>query len=394
MEDHTLIPKPPKTGCRRVAVAMSGGVDSSVVAAMLHDVGWEVMGLTMRLYHSGDANTPFHHATTKSCCAGRDIADAQHVAHRLNIPHYVLDYEQQFQKDVIDDFADSYINGQTPLPCVRCNQKIKFHHLLQQARELGCRCLATGHYVRQEIRKTEPNHLYRAIDKERDQSYFLFATTRQQLPFLLFPLGNFRKKDVRCLAQHYQLGDISDKKDSQDLCFVPHGHYSNLVQRLRPDAMTPGPIIDTHGNVVGSHRGLLFYTVGQRKGLPLKARHAHTAPHYVIAIDNTRNTITVGTQKDLSHEAVQLTHVNWLGEEDIDTDMTLDVRLRSTATPVKARVRLTRAQGHEKQHAGGASSPIPLSATVCFHHPTTRTARGQACAFYHQERLLGGGWVC
>ena len=377
-------------GGRRIAVAMSGGVDSSVAAALLVDAGFQVIGLTMRLA----PETTSSQQQAKTCCAGRDIQDAMRVASHLGIRHYVLDYQKNFADDVLADFAESYGRGETPLPCVRCNQRIKFGTLLHHCRQLGCCGLATGHYVRQVYSGDDPwqngdSQLYRAVDTERDQSYFLFTTTRAQLRFLFFPLGAFHKKEVRAFAAAYGLA-LADKPDSQDLCFVPTGHYLNMIERLRPEARQRGEIVDSHGTILGYHDGIEGYTIGQRKGLAIQAKNAQSEPMYVTAIDSAHNRLTVGRKKDLLHDSVFVKHVNWLGVHDVPCHKeNVQVRLRSQAPLVDAHL-IPDPEDWQRNK----------DLTVQLEQQTARTAPGQACVFYDNaqkqklgQRLLGGGWI-
>jgi tRNA-specific 2-thiouridylase len=360
-------------GRRRVAVAMSGGVDSSLAAAVVARAGHEAVGLTLQLYDHGAAG-----AKPGACCAGADIGDARRIAHGLGIAHYVLDYEERFRRAVIDDFVDGYANGQTPLPCVRCNQRIKFADLLDTARDLGAEALVTGHYV---VRRPGPAGptLHRAAEAARDQSYFLFATTPAQLAALRFPLGGIAKARARALARALGLC-VADKPDSQDICFVPQGRYSELVARLRPDAARPGDIVDTDGRLLGRHQGVAGYTVGQRRGLGLAAGE----PLYVVRIEPARRRLVVGPRAALATRGVRLTGVNWLGEralgEAAGSGLDLWVKIRSTSEPAPARLTV----------AGGVAEVELLQGEM-------GVAPGQACAFYGGEgafaRVLGGGWI-
>jgi tRNA-specific 2-thiouridylase len=356
------LPKPP--GDCRIVVAMSGGVDSSVTAALLHEAGCEVIGITLQLYDHGAAvNKP------GACCAGQDINDARSVADRLGIAHYVLDYEARFRESVIDRFADSYARGETPIPCVECNRTVKFQDLLTTARELGVDALATGHYVRRAATQQGPV-LQRAADAGRDQSYFLFATTRPQLDFLRFPLGDLSKDETRSLAARYGLA-VSDKPDSQDICFVPSGRYSDLVAKLRPEASLPGDIVHVDGTVLGRHEGVIHFTVGQRKGLGIGGG----APLYVVAIDAARARVLVGPRTALACTGVALRQVNWLGAGDPHGAIT--VKLRSTQPAVPAQL--------DRNAAGGVR--------VRLDQPQEGVAPGQACVFYDGDTVLGGGWI-
>ncbi|MGH6833138.1 MAG: tRNA 2-thiouridine(34) synthase MnmA, partial [Methyloceanibacter sp.] len=292
----------------RVVVAMSGGVDSSVVAALMKAEGYDVVGVTLQLYDHGEAV-----GRKGACCAGQDIQDARRVADRLQIPHYVLDYEARFAKAVMGEFADSYLQGETPVPCVACNQKIKFHDLLETAAGLGASALATGHYVR-----SKPGahgwELYRAADKERDQSYFLFATTREQLSFLRFPLGRLDKHETRNLARDFGL-EVAEKSDSQDICFVPTGRYTQVIERLRPGAAEAGDIVHVDGRVLGRHSGIINYTIGQRKGIGVAAQE----PLYVLRLDASAREVVVGPREALRTRIIKLRDVNWLGDEPFET---------------------------------------------------------------------------
>jgi tRNA-specific 2-thiouridylase len=351
----------------RIVAAMSGGVDSSVTAALMKRAGYDVVGITLQLYDAGTA------AKKKgACCAGQDIYDARRVAEQLGIPHYVLNYEERFRKSVMEDFAASYARGETPIPCVRCNQTVKFTDLMQTARELGADALATGHYIK---RVDGPNgpELHRAADPSRDQSYFLFATTKEQLSFLRFPLGDMEKTEVRKIAGELCLLN-ADKPDSQDICFVPDGKYANIVQRLKPGAATPGDIIDLDGKVVGQHDGVINFTVGQRKGLGLSG---NAEPLHVIKIDAANARVTVGQREALQTRTIRLRDLNWLA--DCADTFECAVKVRSTRPPVVARV---------TKHLDGSASVELMS-------PEESVAPGQACVFYERDgtRVLGGGWI-
>jgi tRNA-specific 2-thiouridylase len=359
----------------RVVVAMSGGVDSSVVAALLKAEGYDVVGVTLQLYDHGAATH-----RKGACCAGQDIHDARQVAERIGIPHYVLDYESRFKQAVIDRFAESYVAGETPVPCVECNQSIKFRDLLATARELGAGVLATGHYVASRALPGGGRGLYRACDVERDQSYFLFATTGEQLDLLRFPLGDLTKPQTRELARRFGLS-VAEKHDSQDICFVPTGRYSDVIERLKPNAAEPGEITDLQGNVLGTHAGIIHFTVGQRRGLGV----ATGAPLYVVRLDARTRRVVVGPRAALRTARMQLRDVNWLGEGSLeqvmaDERLELFVKVRSTRAPRPAWLRSC-AGGVEIELVDGEDGVSP----------------GQACVFYDaaegQARVLGGGFI-
>ena len=356
---------------RRIVVAMSGGVDSAVVAALLHREGHDVIGVTLQLYDHGAAL-----GKRGSCCAGQDIHDARRVADRLGISHYVLDYEQRFKSAVMQSFAESYIAGETPIPCVTCNQQIKFHELLTTAQDLEADALATGHYI--ELRHgTAGPQLYRASDAERDQSYFLFATTRAQLDWLEFPLGAYQKAQVRALARNLEL-PVADKSDSQDICFVPQGRYTSIVERLRPGAAEAGDIVHVDdGRVLGRHQGIINYTIGQRRGLGI----AGGDPLYVVRLDAGTKRVVVGPRESLHAHWITLRNVNWLGDEAIPTEgLQVAVRVRSTSPPQPATL-----------------FPAGEGCKVLLRDGEYGVAAGQACVFYADEspraRVLGGGWI-
>jgi len=358
----------------RVVVAMSGGVDSSVVAAMLKAAGHEVIGITLQLYDHGEAT-----ARKGACCAGQDIYDARRVAEQLQIPHYVLDYEERFKSAVIDRFADSYLAGETPIPCVNCNIQIKFKDLLDTAQELGADVLATGHYIRRRKGQYGPE-LARAEDADRDQSYFLFSTTKAQLEKLWFPLGDLPKSKVRDEARKLGL-PVAEKPDSQDICFVPSGSYADVIERLKPEALTPGPIVHVDGRVLGQHEGIVHYTVGQRRGLGISCGE----PLYVVKLNADKNEVVVGPREALATRVITLREVNWLGDERLEAvtrnGLEIHARVRSTQLP-KPAVLQSRTDGRVNVLLADAADGI---------------ATGQACVFYsdggREARILGGGWV-
>jgi tRNA-specific 2-thiouridylase len=364
------LPKPPAD--TRVVVAMSGGVDSSVVAAMLKDEGYDVVGVTLQLYDHGAAL-----AKKGACCAGRDIHDARRVAETMGFPHYVLDYENLFREAVMEEFADSYLAGATPVPCIRCNERVKFKDLLATARDLDADCMATGHYIR---RVMGPNgaELHRAADPARDQSYFLFSTTRDQLDFLRFPLGGLATKaETRALAARYGL-PVADKPDSQDICFVPNGDYAAVIEKLRPGAGQPGDIVDVDGTILGTHGGVIHYTIGQRRGLGIGGL---ADPLYVVRLDVDRRQVVVGPKEMLATRRVPLREVNWLGDGGFADlpERVVDVRIRSTRPPREAVLR-----------------PLsPTEAEVDLVVAEEGVSPGQACVFYAPDstRVLGGGWI-
>ncbi|WP_299675038.1 tRNA 2-thiouridine(34) synthase MnmA [uncultured Roseobacter sp.] len=356
----------------RVVVAMSGGVDSSVVAAMLAEEGYDVVGVTLQLYDHGAAL-----AKKGACCAGLDIHDARRVAETMGFPHYVLDYENIFKDAVIDEFADSYLGGATPVPCIRCNERVKFKDLLETARDLEADCMATGHYIQRKM-GAQGAELHAAADAARDQSYFLFSTTPEQLDFLRFPLGHLTSKaETRALAAKYGLS-VADKPDSQDICFVPNGDYAAVIRKLRPDAADPGDIVHADGRVLGLHDGVINYTIGQRRGLGIGGL---AEPLYVVKLDPDAKQVIVGPKEMLATRSVPVREINWLGDAPFASRdaWPLAVKVRSTRPPTEAILR-------------------PLSATeatVELITPEEGISPGQACVFYDPDssRIYGGGWI-
>jgi len=344
---------------RRIVVAMSGGVDSSVVAALAARTGAETIGITLQLYDHGEAV-----GRTGSCCAGQDIRDARAVADKLGIAHYVFDHESAFRSSVIEDFADEYMAGRTPIPCVKCNMGVKFTDLFRLARDLGADCLATGHYVRR-VTGAAGAELHRAADPARDQSYFLFATTQDQLDYLRFPLGGMPKTDVREIAKELGLG-VALKPDSQDICFVPDGDYAKIVKKVRPEVETAGEIVDLSGRVIGQHKGFIHFTVGQRKGLDIGGQ---AEPLYVIRLEPETRRVVVGPRRALAVWGARILDINWIGRGHSGP---LTAKVRSMAKPVPARLDGDRLR---------------------FDAPEYGVSPGQAAVFYAGERVLGGGWI-
>ena len=362
--------KPPSE--TRVVAAMSGGVDSSVVAALLKARGYDVIGITLQLYDHGAAIEK-----KGACCAGQDIHDARNVADQIGIPHYVLDYESRFKEQVMEDFADTYLSGATPIPCIRCNQTVKFSDLLRTAKDLGADCLATGHYIRRMDGETQPE-LHRATDASRDQSYFLFATTKEQLDYVRFPLGDLPKTQVRELADHFAL-PVAAKPDSQDICFVPEGSYAKVVEKLRPGSGRGGEIVHLDGRVLGEHQGVIHYTIGQRRGLGV----ATGEPLFVVKINARERQVIVGPREALLTAGLTMEELNWLGEgtleEACERGESVLVRVRSTREPAPGRLGFDQGQP-----------------AVWFDLPEEGVARGQASVLYDADgssRILGGGFI-
>lgn len=351
---------------KTIVVAMSGGVDSSVVAAMLHEQGHNVIGITLQLYDHGAAVQK-----ANSCCAGQDIYDAKLVADQLGFPHYVFDYESKFKQAVIDDFADSYLRGETPLPCVKCNQSVKFHDLLQAAKELNADALATGHYV-QKIHKDGHSELHQGKNPKKDQSYFLFSTTKEQLDYLIFPLGGYDKAQTRQLASNFGL-EIANKADSQDICFVPNGNYRTVIKQLRPEASNCGQFMHIDGFFLGNHQGILNYTIGQRRGLGV----SYGEPLYVIRIDPEANIVYLGPESSLAKTEFLLKGTNWLADDLEAINLDVLVKIRSTTPAIRARI----------NKLDDDRIKVTLLAAEKAITP------GQACVFYQNTRLLGGGWI-
>jgi tRNA-specific 2-thiouridylase len=352
----------------KVVVAMSGGVDSSVVAALAHSSGYDVVGITMQLYDQGKILK-----SKGACCAGQDIYDARMAAEMIGIPHYILDYESRFKESVINDFVESYIRGETPLPCVRCNQSVKFHDLLKFTNELNADALLTGHYV-QRIEGEEGPELHKGLDPNKDQSYFLFATTKEQLQKLYFPLGGHDKTTTREIAKFFNL-NVAEKKDSQDICFVGGGSYKDIIKDIRPDAFLKGDILHMEGFRLGSHDGIINYTIGQRRGLGVSYHN----PLYVIKLDPVNNIVFVGEEKYLNTYDFYIKEVNWLlnYEKSIVKDLAVMVKIRSTQKEIDAKISYINEDLFKVSIVNGASAVTP----------------GQACVIYQDQRILGGGWI-
>ena len=361
----------------RIVVAMSGGVDSSVTAALLVEAGFDVVGLTMQLYDHGKALQK-----KGACCAGSDINDARLVAQKLQIPHYVLNYESLFQDKVMEDFVDSYLRGETPIPCVRCNQTVKFTDMFDRAKKLGASAMATGHYIRRKNKLGIPS-LYKGIDELKDQSYFLFATTKKQLEFLRFPLGSLTKEQTRNVAKKYKL-NVALKPDSQDICFVPEGKYADVVRKLRPGNIDKGNIIDVNGNILGQHNGIIDYTIGQRKGIGIGGRSGvedKDTVLYVIAIDPKKNNVIVGPRNLLACKKIKVSECNWIINQPEKSKFKVLVKLRNSSKPVNGEINVNFETG--------------LS-DLYFDEPQFGVSTGQAAVFYNTKEythVLGGGWI-
>ena len=360
------IKKKPKD--TKVVVAMSGGVDSSVVAALMKEEGYDVTGITLKLYD--DAKTS---KEGRQCCAGQDILDAKRVSEKLNIDHKILFYQKKFKSEVVDSFIDSYVAGETPIPCVQCNQTVKFRDLFKHAKDLNADALITGHYVSR-VQKNGHANMYRAKDQNRDQSYFLFSTSQEQLDYLRFPLGEIDKSETRSIAEKLKL-NVADKPDSQDICFVPNGDYSSVIKKFRPESFKPGKILDISGNQIGEHEGIINYTIGQRKGIKI----SNEKPLYVVNINADNNTIIVGDKKFLEIKEIKLRDLNILGDKK-DFENLINIKVRSTGRLLKAKIII--------------SNDI---AKVEILDGDTGISPGQACVFYSKDdlgdKVLGGGWI-
>ena len=353
----------------KVVVAMSGGVDSSTVAGLMKKDGYNVIGITLKLYDDVKSSIE----TKRQCCAGQDILDAKRVSQQLNIDHKILYYQKRFKRDVIDSFVDSYIAGETPIPCVQCNQTVKFRDLYSHARELKADALVTGHYVNR-IQKNKNAEMYRAADLTRDQSYFLFTTTQEQLNFLRFPLGKMQKNETRKIASELNL-NVADKPDSQDICFVPNGNYTSVIKKYKPESFKDGDILDIKGKVIGKHDGIINFTIGQRKGIGI----AHKEPLYVVSIDANKNQVIVGNREALTIKKIYLKNMNLLSDAKEHKD-NLYIKVRSTGRLIKAKLTLSK-----------------IAAEVNLEEDETGISPGQACVFYLKnelgDKVLGGGWI-
>ena len=352
----------------RVVVAMSGGVDSSVVAALMKEEGYDVTGITLKLYDDAKSSEK-----GRQCCAGQDILDAKRVSEKLNIKHEILFYQKKFKSEVIDSFIDSYVGGETPIPCVQCNQTVKFRDLFKYAKDLNADALVTGHYVSR-IQKNGHANMYRAKDQNRDQSYFLFSTSQEQLDYLRFPLGEIDKSETRSIAQKLKL-NVADKPDSQDICFVPNGDYSSVIKKFRPESFKPGKILDISGNQIGEHEGIINYTIGQRKGIKI----SNDKPLYVVNINADNNTIIVGAKEFLEIKEIKLRDLNFLGNKQ-DFTNPINIKVRSTGRLLKAKIKI-----------------LDKSAMIEILDSETGISPGQACVFYSKDdfgdKVLGGGWI-
>ena len=361
----------------RVVVAMSGGVDSSVTAALLVEAGFDVVGLTMQLYDYGKALQK-----KGACCAGSDINDARLVSSKLGIPHYVLNYESIFKDQVMNDFADSYLRGETPIPCVRCNQTVKFTDMFDRAKNLGASAMATGHYIRRKKRSGTIS-LFTGIDRLKDQSYFLFATTKKQLEFVRFPLGSLTKNETRSVAKRYEL-NVADKPDSQDICFVPERRYADVVRKLRPGSIDRGNIIDVNGNILGMHNGIIDFTIGQRKGIGIGGRKGvdyNNGILYVIALDTENNNVIVGPKEFLSCNKIKISDCNWIIDLLQEYEFRVLVKLRNSSQPIIGTIKV---------------NSNNCSADLSFDEPQIGISIGQAAVFYNikeRSHVLGGGWI-
>ncbi len=360
------IKKTPKD--TKVVVAMSGGVDSSVVAALMKEEGYDVTGITLKLYDDAKQS-----AKGRQCCAGQDILDAKRVSEKLNIKHEILFYQKKFKTEVIDSFIDGYASGETPIPCVQCNQTVKFRDLFKYAKKLKADALVTGHYVSR-VQKNGHANMYRAKDQNRDQSYFLFSTSQEQLDYLRFPLGEIDKSETRAIAQKLKL-NVADKPDSQDICFVPNGDYSSVIRKFRPESFKSGKILDISGNEIGEHEGIINYTIGQRKGIKI----SNEKPLYVVNINADNNTIVVGDKKFLEIREIKLRNLNLLGNKK-DFESVINIKVRSTGKLLKAKIKI-----------------LENTARVEILDSDTGISPGQACVFYSKDdvgdKVLGGGWI-